>query len=294
MNILLIFFSGTSNSEYIAKTIKKDFLLYKHNVDLILIDCETIPPLINRYDLIGIGYPVHAFNSPQIIDRFIKRLPKGNKPYFLFKTSGETLKYNNASSRKIIRTMKRKDYILKGEYHFAMPYNLVFRFEDEFVKQLLYYASLQSKVLVNNILNDRVNMIKSNPYYNLVADALLIQRLGTFLNSFLYRVDKKSCSSCQKCLINCPEHNIYLKNGKIKFHHHCMMCMRCSFNCPKNAIKIGFLNNWKVNGGYHLSTLSQGASNNGYASKNNKRFYRCFKNYFVEIDYQATKLNIDK
>lgn len=294
MNILLIYFSGTSNSEYVAEMIKKDFLLYKHDVDLLSIDCESETPSIDRYDMIGIGYPIHAFNSPKILDRFLKRLPKSDKPYFIFKTSGETLKYNDASSRRIIRMMKRKHYILKGEYHFAMPYNLVFRFEEEFVKQLLYYASLQSKILVHNISSNRIETIKSNLYYNLFADVLLIQRMGAFLNSFLYRVDEKRCTSCQKCLIHCPEHNIYLKDDKIKFHHHCMMCMRCSFNCPKDAIKIGFLNHWKVNEGYHLSTVSLEALNNEYASKNKKHFYRCYRKYFAEIDRRTNEINTHK
>ena len=33
------------------------------------------------------------------------------------------------------------------------------------------------------------------------------------------------------------------------------MCVRCSFNCPENAISIGFLDNWKVNGSYKLKQL---------------------------------------
>ena len=65
------------------------------------------------------------------------------------------------------------------------------------------------------------------------------------------------CVNCNKCVNTCPHNNIYIKNDKIKFHHHCDMCMRCSFFCPTNAIKIGFLEGWKVNGEYKFKEIEK-------------------------------------
>ncbi len=284
MKILLIYFTGTFNTEYVVSKIEKNFSLDGHLVTKLEVNCQTILPSLDEFDLIGIGYPIHAFNAPKAIIHLIKKMPiLPNKKYFIFKTSGETLSYNNASSRKIIKIMKRRRFVLVGEYHFAMPYNIIFKFDDEFVKEQLFYVSKLSVALVKNIENNEIVKIKSNVYYNFVANILLIQHFGAWLNSFFYKIDKSKCNQCQKCLKSCPTQNIYLKNGQIKFHHDCSMCMRCSFYCPNNAIKIGFLNHWKVNGDYNLSTLEKDASKNGYAERNKKKFYRCFKKYFDQI-----------
>lgn len=63
------------------------------------------------------------------------------------------------------------------------------------------------------------------------------------------------------------------------------MCMRCSFFCPTDAINIGFLNGWKVNGAYRFKAID---GNNDlklpYIDQNAKGFYRCFISYFSEVD----------
>ena len=46
--------------------------------------------------------------------------------FFIYKNSGETLAMNNASSRILLRRMAARGAVLKGEYHFVMPYNIHF------------------------------------------------------------------------------------------------------------------------------------------------------------------------
>ena len=92
----------------------------------------------------------------------------------------------------------------------------------------------------------------------------------------------------------CPHNNIYIKDNKIKFHHHCDMCMRCSFFCPSNAIKIGFLEKWKVNGQYQFKQIQEDSSiNSDYINKDSKGFYKCFIKTFDFIDKEYNKININ-
>ena len=286
MKILFLLFSGTNNTQEIARLLASDFSLQGHSFEIMKIDIET--PLIDldQYDLIGLGYPIYAFNEPRFFWRYVKKLKMNKRAkYFIFKTSGETLGLNNASSRRLIRHLKRQKCVLLGDYHFVMPYNIHFRFEDAFVKEIMAYNRKLSKVLVSNVLNEEKHFLKSNFVYSFVAWIIGIQRPGATINSYFYKADMQKCTKCLRCVRDCPTKNIAYQDGKIKFQHHCQMCMRCSFFCPTDAINIGFLNGWKVNGAYRFKAID---GNNDlklpYIDQNAKGFYRCFISYFSEVD----------
>lgn len=292
MKVLLIYYTGTYNTRYLTNQIKQKFIEKGDLVDTVEINVST--PVVDTagYDLIGFSYPIYGFNSPLPFNKYVKKLnfTSGQK-YFIYKNSGETFAMNNASSRILIRIMKRRKAKFVGEYHFVMPYNIHFPFEKEFVKQILLYNQKLTAIMLYNLDNGIVFKIKSNFIYNLVAFFVGIQKVGGNVNSFLYKVDREKCIDCNKCVTTCPHENIYIKNGKIKFHHHCDMCMRCSFFCPTNAIKIGFLEGWKVNGGYQFDKiLNDQTIGSSYITKDSKGFYKCFIKTFDFIDREYKKI----
>ena len=135
--------------------------------------------------------------------------------------------------------------------------------------------------LKNNISNVK---LKTNFIYNFVSYLFRIQRLGGYINSYFYKVDYSKCSRCYKCINICPIENIVLdhKTNKIKFNNKCLMCMRCSFYCPKDAINIGLLNSWKVNGKYDLERINNDNNiDSNYIFKQKKFF---FKGYYKVIN----------
>jgi len=73
--------------------------------------------------------------------------------------------------------------------------------------------------------------------------------------------------------------------------------MRCSFYCPTDAIKIGYLNSWRVNGAYRFDKISKNEQLQlPYITKDSKGFYRCFIRYFAEVEkvYQEYLLTLNK
>ena len=67
--------------------------------------------------------------------------------------------------------------------------------------------------------------------------------------------------------------------------------MRCSFFCPTNAIRIGFLENWKVNGAYQFDKiLKDDTIKANYITKESKGFYKCFIKTFEFIDKEYQKI----
>ena len=198
---------------------------------------------------------------------------------------------NNASSRILLRRMKRKKLNFCGEYHFVMPYNIHFPFEKNFVRQILDENEKLLKIMLYNLDNGIVHKIKSKWIYNFAAVFVSIVKIAGDVNSFLYKVDMNKCVKCMKCVKDCPEQNIRFENGKFKFSHHCEMCMRCSFYCPTDAFKIGFLKGWKVNGDYKLKELEKDKSAyEPFITKDSTGFYETHYYHFKKIDEEYERL----
>ena len=292
MKVLLIYYTGTYNTRLLSNQLKNELEKKGDKVVTVEINVETEIVDTSGYDLIGFSYPIYGFNSPLPFNKYVRKLKfNKNQKYFIYKNSGETLAMNNASSRILIRIMNRQKVKFVGEYHFVMPYNIHFPFEKEFVKQILEYNKKLMAIMLYNLDNGIIFKIKSNVIYNIAAFFVGIQKIGGNVNSFLYKVDMNKCVNCNKCVNTCPHNNIYIKNDKIKFHHHCDMCMRCSFFCPTNAIKIGFLEGWKVNGEYKFKEIEKDDSiDSNYITKNSKGFYKCFIKTFDFIDKEYNKI----
>ncbi len=291
MKILLLYYTGTFNTRYLSRRLAARFEKEGHETTLVEINAKTPPIATDGYDLIGFGYPIYGFNSPLPFNQYIKKLRfQAGQPFFIYKNSGETFAMNNASSRILLRLMKRSGAILRGEYHFVMPYNIHFRFDDNFVREILSYNEKLTEIMLYNLKAGTVQRIKSNPIYDLGAFFVGIQKIGGNVNSFLYKADPEKCNGCGLCVRQCPHQNISQREGKIVFSHHCDMCMRCSFFCPTNAIHIGFLEGWKVNGAYDYNKLQAlGPPEAPYITKDSRGFYKCFIKYFAAIDaaYEA-------
>lgn len=288
MRILLIYYTGTYNTRYLTERLAGRLRAHGHAVRTVEVNRDTPAESLDvGYDLVGIGYPIYGFNAPAPLERYLKRLsfPRGQR-FFIYKNSGETFAMNNASSRIILRRLRRAGAVFRGEYHFVMPYNIHFRFEDDFVRELLQKDERLLSVLVHDLESGKVRHIPSRLLYNLGAFFVAIQKVGGNVNSFFYRVDRERCTGCGLCVRDCPEHNIKkTEDGKIVFGHTCDMCMRCSFFCPKDAIRIGFLEGWRVNGAYPLERLFEaGAPEVPYITEESQGFFSCFPAFYQRVD----------
>lgn len=292
MKILLVYYTGTYNTRFLTDRLEAGLLARGHTVGRAEIRRETPVADAQAYDMIGFGYPVYGFNSPLPFNRYTAKLNiAAGQKYFIYKNSGETFAMNNASSRILLRRMRRKKAVFAGEYHYVMPYNIHFPFDRDFVREILDKDAKLMEIMLYNLEHGIAPSIRSNIIYNFASAAVSVQKIGGAVNSFFYRADKDKCTKCGLCVNTCPEKNIRLENGKIRFGHRCDMCMRCSFFCPENAIRIGFLEGWKVNGGYNLKKLEkEGPPAKPYITENSAGFYKCFIRYFAAIDEEYARL----
>ncbi len=292
---IIYYFSGTKNTFTIANMIKTEF--EEKGVKTKLHEIKKpfrVFPMPDDYDYVGFGYPIHAFNSPQIFLQFVKLLPEvKGKEAFIFKTAGEPFKINDSSSYKLFRMLRRKGFDIMLEKHLLMPYNIMFRYDDSLVKQMYLYNEAFSKLIVKNLIEGKRQQLKYHLFNKIISVIFRIQWLGAILNGRLYTINKKKCTSCNICVKNCPTQNITLKNGRIKFDSSCAMCMRCVMYCPSDAINPGILRFWKVNGTYKFDKiLKDDDIPADFVNSETKGYFRLFKRYYKKADTELANNEI--
>lgn len=294
MKVALYVFSGTGNTLKVAALYKKymnaDVTVYRVS------EKSGKAPSPDGFDLIGVGYPIHAFCAPEPIIKFAKSLPAvAYRRAFVFKTSGEGLHMNDRSSQKLIKILTKKGYDVTMERHIVMPYNMIYRHSDEMAKQMWIYAKAFVKMNCGELESFKREKVKL-PFYKHPFMPLIgwIEQKFAHLHGPMFKVNKNKCIDCGKCIAACPENNIKKVNGKFKFGRKCVLCMGCSFGCPMNAVNVGIFRFWKVNGSYRLEELVKDENIQfPLVPDRAKGIYRLYKKYYREVNEMLEKANID-
>lgn len=287
MVIGIFYFSGTGNTEIVANLLENEFKNRGFEVEIIRIEDilkEKTQVDIEKYDMVGMGYPVHAFNAPRIFFDFIKKLPRAkNKKTFIFKTSGDPML--NAGATVMVRNrLKSKGYDVFYEKLMVMPSNVLVRYCDDLVKQLYLVAANRVKKLVNDVISGKINLQKNGIFLRTFTrvfsggESLGARFFGKGLEV------SEFCILCSKCINNCPTGNISIsEKNKIKFGWNCILCMRCIYNCPQRAISPRFLKFFVLKDWYDINRIINDPELKGnYVSEKTKGYFRSFKRYMNE------------
>lgn len=233
---MILYFSGTGNSRYVAQVIKKvtqDTIISVNE----LLKKGIKGPLSSEKPYVFVC-PTYAWRIPRILEEFIKQTTFGGnkKVYFVLTCGSET---HNA--QKYVKELcNKKGFELMGFYSVIMPENYIAMFDVPDKKE----ADLIIEKALPHILtlSEKIRLNESLPAENIPYKSKLMSGIsnGPFYKFFVNAKGfyaTEACINCGKCEKLCSLNNITMYNQRPQWDDHCTHCMACICGCPKEAIE---------------------------------------------------------
>lgn len=255
--ILILYFSGTGNTFFVAEKIYQKLKELKYDVKLETL--EIFPPeRVSDFDILIFGFPVYAAAMPGFVKEYVKKcsLPK-TRGVFLFSTLGF---YGANAMTRASGYFKKLNFTVIGNGSIVLPGSdglAMMSKNSHFIKRIKKrdYNNLEKiKNLTTSIsaVIEKTEQNSESP--KLIEMSTKISLPGLLAEGFLkllYPIVEKRfkkkfyadnrCTLCGLCEKICPSGNIKIADGHVTFDNRCYLCMRCIHQCPEEAIQIGRL-----------------------------------------------------
>jgi ferredoxin len=240
VKMVILYFSGTGNSKYIAELFCSHIKAKSYSIE----DKIDFGQLIVSEEIIGFCYPIYGSRIPRIMREFVKKYMEAlkNKKVVIFCTqwifSGDGARaFTDIFPRDFIKVIYAE--------HFYMPNNVNNLFflplaNEKKIKKYKIKSEQKMVLVCQNIKNGAIKKRGFNA---------LSRILGLMQGALMPKLEKKSmnkvrisddCTLCRFCVSICPIGNLEYINGKIIQKNNCTICYRCINKCPQKAITVFF------------------------------------------------------
>lgn len=234
---MIIYFSGTGNSRYIAKLVSESLNdelvslndIIKHDDGRTL--CSDRPFVL--------VVPTYCYHIPVVVENYLKTAKlEGSRQLYFIMTCGGNIGSAAQANEKLCADMGLEHM---GTCKLIMPDNYLPMYEPSTYEEA--EAALDS---ARAKLPGIVSTIKDGGHFESsnVPFGVFISNAGSVLfNRFFVRPEKftvsSECISCGKCETLCPMNNIKLQSGAPVWGSSCVHCIACISACPVNAVNYG-------------------------------------------------------
>ncbi len=247
----MLYFSPTGNVLHLTKMLANH--LDSYDAKILPLDSVEAEQLMNNEHLVLL-YPIHGFNAPRNVKRFVKCLPPSLYNAVSMIGVGCTTHWvNQAVSSDLRKLFTKKGYPIMLDEILAMPLTFIMSFPDELAYRLIAESEKKIKDIGTSLIAGEKMVFRVTGKSRLVnffgkAESFASRLFGLELYA------NKNCNACGTCWNHCPEKNIERSsNGKPRFGFTCLMCMRCIYNCPQKAISPRFSKFIPIKKGYSVS-----------------------------------------
>lgn len=235
---MVLYYSGTGNSEYVAKKIGEQ--IEDEVISLFGKIKEHDYSEIHSGRPFVIVYPTYAWQMPRILRDFIQKTTfTGNKSTYFVTTCGDSM----GNMPKYLREFcGQKAFTYMGCAEVVMPENYIAMFNapkrEEAIK-IVKNADLVIKNIVDVIKHNGTIPEKKVSTFAKVSSGMINTLFYPLFVSAKKFYATDACIGCGKCTKVCPLNNVSLKDGKPVWGDQCTHCMSCICKCPKEAIEYG-------------------------------------------------------
>ena len=237
---MVLYFSATGNTEFIAKELAKR--LGDTCVNLLeRIQKNDHTPLHSHKPYV-ICAPVYVCEMPRFMTKYLReQVFEGSRDVYFIFTSGGYCGISGVLAKKMFKK-KKMNYL--GHAEFTMPRNYVANdaypmLEKPQVEERLKKCYGQLVQVGDDILAKR----KLKARHVFLFETIITLPFNPVwckykLTAKQFHV-KDSCLGCGKCQKLCPLNNIEMVDKKPVWGKQCTHCMACIGNCPTGAIEYG-------------------------------------------------------
>ena len=235
---MILYFSGTGNSKYVAKRITDALGDEIVNLNARIKASDTSS--IETGERLIIVMPTYAWRIPRVVRNWLRKTElRGAKQAWFVMTCGSEIgnadKYNRElCAEKAISCMGTAQIIMPENYiaMFSAPQadearEIVAQAEPSIDQAIAAIQSNQPFAPTRNNLYDRFMSGPVNPIF-----------YKFFVKATAFTVSS-ACIGCGQCVKRCPMNNVTLQNGKPIWGKNCTHCMACIGYCPVSAIEYG-------------------------------------------------------
>lgn len=235
---MIVYFTGTGNSKYIAEKIEK--ITEDGIIDSTKYIKNNENPTLNSEKPFVFVCPTYGWRIPRVFDEFIRKSNfEGSKKAYFVMNCGSDI--GNAEETISI-LCKEKGFEFMGIKEIIMPENYIAMFPvpgEEESAQIIEKA--------DPIIEKAADEIKECKKFEERKLRAFDKAKSGFVNNIFYKkfvkadkfYAKDNCIGCGKCEELCMLNNIKLVENKPAWGSDCTHCMACICNCPVEAIEYG-------------------------------------------------------
>lgn len=237
---MVLYFSATGNTAYIAREIAKR--LGDECINLLdRVKTNDHSPLHSEKPFI-ICAPVYVCEMPRFLSKYLREqeFTGSRNVYFIFTSGG----YCGISGILAKSIFEKKGMRVLGHAEFRMPRNYVASdaypmLGEEEIRERLTAAHGKLDQVAGTIRTQG----RLTARHVFLFELLITLPFNPVWSKYKYKTKDfhttDTCISCGKCAKLCPLNNIKLKDGRPVWADQCTHCMACIGNCPTEAIEYG-------------------------------------------------------
>ena len=249
---MILFFSGTGNSNYVAKRIADALGDALVNLNERIKASDTSP--VATGERVIIVTPTYAWRIPRVVrDWLLKTELRGARLAWFVMTCGSEIGNADKYNRDLC---VEKGLVCMGTAQIVMPENYIAMFsapQADKARQIVAKAEPDIDRAIADIQADQ----PFAPTRNKLYDRLMSGPVNPIFYKCFVKADaftaSDACIGCGQCVKRCPMNNVTLEDSKPVWGKNCTHCMACICYCPTSAIEYGKKSVGQPR--YHFETL---------------------------------------
>jgi len=227
---MIWYFSGTGNSRWAAEKFAAALGEEARDIAPFLREGKEVP----RSEVLGLVFPIHAWNVPVLMRRFLEKADDAATYRFAVGTCGGEAGHalrklqEQREIHAVFSLVMPNNYILMGDVDSGEVQQKKLREAQEKIRHIA--RSVRARETVYDVHEGNMAAFKTR--------CIAPQFEKHAMTDQGYRVTE-SCNGCGLCESVCPTGNIRLSGGRPQWQGSCVQCLACLHHCPRQAIQYG-------------------------------------------------------